>query len=91
MGLFAVVSLMIACYEHGRTKTVPPYWRDAHATMLARRDPMYRAYKAQRALVDELRKRYEPLEQLDMTELTGGPMHTFLAASASSKKQKIKK
>lgn len=94
MGLHALMELMVLCYEHGRHKTLPPNWQDAYKVMIGRRDPLYKIHVKHRDLVRSQRAEFQHLEQLDVTELTGGPMQNFLrtqCATADVKKGKRKK
>lgn len=88
MGLHALMDLMVICYEHGRQRTLPPNWVDAHRVMLGRRAPLYKIHVQQRELVRKQRTDFEHLEQLDMTELTGGPMQQFLRDRQPKKAKK---
>jgi hypothetical protein len=83
LGLSLIVDMMIDMYEAGRRHTIPDQWRDAHQSVVARRDPAFQAYLQRKAEVIRDRAKYERLETLDMHQLTDGPMHKFLA-----KKQK---
>lgn len=88
LGLSLMVDMMIDMYEAGRRHTIPDQWRDAHASMIARRDPEFQAYLRKKAEVIRDRAKYERHETLDIHQLTDGPMHKFLAKrqKTSSKK-----
>ena len=93
VGFGIIVNLMMDCYEHGRKHELPPYWNDAYKVYIQRKSPEYKAYVYYKEKLKELEPKLQHLEQLDMTELTGGPMRTFLEKNRnkSLKKQKLKK
>lgn len=79
LGLSLMVDMMMEMYEAGRRHTIPDQWRDAHTSMIARRDPEFQAYLRKKAEVIRDRVKYERHEKLDIHQLTDGPMHKFLA------------
>lgn len=85
MGLHMLVEMMVTVYEHGRSRTLPVEWRQAHEVMRGRRDPRYKEHVRKREEVRAEREQFAHLEELDMTELTGGPMHTFLRKKSKKK------
>ena len=85
MGLSVFIEMATDVYECGRSQTLPEQWKDAYHVMKQRQGIAFQTYLKRKRELAEMEAQFEPLESLDMTELTGGPMKKFLRKKTKEK------